>query len=47
MTAVPDAAAVTPVGVVGAWLSVWHCGTDTDTDLLAWERLPAPSRALT
>jgi len=47
VTAVPEAVAVTSVGVVGGSVSAWHCGTVMVTVEPAWETLPAASRALT
>jgi hypothetical protein len=47
VTVVPDAEPVSLVGAVGAWVSASQCGGVIGTVVLAWETLPAASRALT
>ncbi len=47
VTVVPDAVPVSCVGAVGGWVSAWHCGGVIGTVVLAWDTLPAASRALT
>jgi hypothetical protein len=47
VTVVPEAEPVSPAGAVGGSLSSWQCGGVIGTVVLAWDTLPAASRALT